>query len=94
VEKIRFLIEYAVDIEHKLMSLPKAIVEMIRKGIEKKLMVDSVAYGKPLKYSLKGHRRLRVGDYRIIYRIIEAKVVVFIIEIEHRKDAYKEKSEK
>lgn len=64
--------------------------KIIKEAIEKKLTVDPVAFGKPLKYSLKGYRRLRVGDYRVIYKIIEEKVVVIIIDIEHRKDIYEE----
>jgi len=68
--------------------LPKSIREIIKKAIEKKLTVDPIAFGKPLRYSLKGYRRLRVGDYRVIYKIIEDRVLVLIIDIDHRKDIY------
>ena len=36
--------------------------------------------GKPLGYSLRGARRLRVGDYRVIYRI-EPPDVVLVVKI-------------
>jgi mRNA interferase RelE/StbE len=49
-------------------------------------MIDPVGFGKPLRYSLKGHRRLRVGDYRIVYRIENNNVL--IVAIKHRKDIY------
>lgn len=88
MEKIKYIIEYDVDIEEKLIILHKSIREIIRKAIEKKLAVDPVAFGKPLRYSLKGYRRLRVGDYRVIYKIVEDKVLVIIIDIDHRKDIY------
>lgn len=88
MEKAQYIITYDVDIEEKLRALPKPIREVIRKAIEKKLTVDPIAFGKPLRYSLKGYRRLRVGDYRVIYRIIEDKVVVMIIDIDHRKEIY------
>jgi len=88
VEKIKYIVEYDVDIEEKLIILPKTIKEMIRNAIEKKLTVDPIAFGKPLRYSLKGYRRLRVADYRVIYKIIEDKVLVIIIDIGHRKDIY------
>jgi mRNA interferase RelE/StbE len=90
VEKIRYIIEYDIDIEEKLRDLPKSIREIIRKAIEKKLTIDPVTFGKPLRYSLKGYRRLRVGDYRVIYKIIEDKVIVFIVDIDHRKDIYED----
>lgn len=88
MEKSKFLIEYDCEIEKKLRNFPKKIREIIQKTIEKKLTHDPVSFGKPLKYSLKGLRSMRVGDYRIIYKIIESKVVVFIIDIDHRKDIY------
>jgi mRNA interferase RelE/StbE len=33
--------------------------------------------------------RIRVGDYRIIYQIAEQQVLVLILRIAHRKDAYR-----
>lgn len=64
--------------------------EMIRNAIEKKLTVNPISFGKPLQYSLKGYRRLRVGDYRVVYTIIDDKVLVFIIDIDHRKAIYRD----
>lgn len=90
MEKIKYIIEYDVDIVEKLQVLPKSIKEMIRKAIEKKLTVDPIAFGKPLRYSLKGYRRLRVGDYRVLYKIIEDKVLVIIVDLDHRKDIYED----
>jgi mRNA interferase RelE/StbE len=33
--------------------------------------------------------RLRVGDYRIIYRVEDARLVVLVIEIGHRREVYR-----
>ena len=33
--------------------------------------------------------RLRVGDYRVVYDIIEDVVVVLILRVGHRKDVYR-----
>lgn len=33
--------------------------------------------------------RVRVGDYRILFDIDEAKKVVIILRVRHRKDAYR-----
>jgi len=51
-------------------------------------MLDPIGFGKPLRYSLKGHRRLRVSDYRILYRIEPETKTVLIVAIKHRKDIY------
>ena len=44
---------------------------------------------KKLKGSYKDLYRYRIGDYRLFYKIFEEKVILFIIDIETRKDAYK-----
>ncbi len=33
--------------------------------------------------------RLRIGDYRVIMDIKQAKLVIFVIELGHRKSIYK-----
>ena len=44
---------------------------------------------KKLKGSYKDLYRYRIGDYRLFYKIFEEKVILFTIDIEARKDAYK-----
>ena len=44
---------------------------------------------KKLKGNYKDLHRFRIGDYRLFYKISEDTVIVFIIDIETRKDAYK-----
>ena len=45
--------------------------------------------GALLKGGLRGLRRLRVGDYRIVYEVIEGEVVVLVLRVAHRRDAYR-----
>ena len=83
-----YKIEYLESVvEDDIPSISKPDKLKIKKAVEEKLVNDPVRFGKPLQYSLKGCRRLRVGDYRIIY-IIE-KDVVLIVKIGHRKEVYK-----
>jgi mRNA-degrading endonuclease RelE of RelBE toxin-antitoxin system len=63
--------------------------QRIRAAIEQKLAEHPIELGKPLRYSLRGARRLRVGDWRIVYPI-EAPDVVLIAKIGHRKDVYEQ----
>jgi len=44
---------------------------------------------KKLKGNLKEIYRFRIGNFRLFYKISEETVIVFIINIEDRKDAYK-----
>ena len=48
---------------------------------------------RPFGYiKLRGYQdqyRIRVGDYRIQYRIRDEELVVLIVSLRHRKDAYR-----
>lgn len=37
----------------------------------------------------EGEWRVRTGDYRIIYEIVEKRLVVLVINIGHRRDVYR-----
>jgi len=58
----------------------------IENAIRKRLIVNLIKYGYYLRGSLKGYRKLRVGDWRIIYRVIDKEIR--IIAIGNRKDVY------
>ena len=77
---------YHHEIPNDLAGIPVNIKERIRKAIETRLLIDPVSYGLPLRKSLQGHRKLRIGDYRVIYRIVNKDVI--ILKIGHRKDVY------
>lgn len=71
-------------------DIPKlafAVKQTIKLNIEKKLLSDPIKFGKPLRYSKKGSRSLRVGDYRVIYQIKDQTINILVIQ--HRKDCYK-----
>lgn len=68
-------------------KLSKTARQRIRRAIEEKLTTRPVEFGKPLRYSLKGARRLRIGDYRVIFRIELPRTVV-ILKIGHRREVY------
>jgi mRNA interferase RelE/StbE len=82
-----FRIQYLGRVVTKdIPAVAKSDRERIRREIERKLATNPVAFGKPLQYSLKGARRLRVGDYRVIF-VIEGATVL-IVKIGHRREVY------
>ena len=84
-----FEVQYHPLVKSKdLPGIPKNIHERIRKAIEMRLFVDPISAGKPLRQSLKGHHKMRVGDYRVIYRVDEDKNKIFIFIIGNRKEVY------
>jgi mRNA interferase RelE/StbE len=58
----------------------------IQKAIESKLMTRPEIYSRPLHRSLKGYRKLRVGEYRVILRIEDKVIKIFVIR--HRSTVY------
>ena len=69
-----------------LTKIPRNIKETIRRAIEERLTQEPFSVGEPLRQSLKGHRKLRVGDYRVIYRVEGNEII--ILKIGHRKEVY------
>lgn len=59
----------------------------IRLTIATRLTSQPDLYGKPLRKSLKGYRKLRVEDYRVIFKIENG--IVKILMIAHRSVVYK-----
>lgn len=87
--EVKYTIHYQEQVIRKhIPELPVHMKNSIKHAILERLVVDPVGFGKPLQYSLRGHRRLRVGNYRVIYRIDAATATVTIIAIKHRKEAY------
>lgn len=64
----------------------------IIKAIRKKLTINPELYGQPLKRDLQGLWKLRVGQYRVVYRIERDKVLVYVVKVGFRKneEVYKE----
>jgi addiction module RelE/StbE family toxin len=83
-----YSIQYLDSVKDDLKGLSKSTKDKLKKAIEKKLMINPIEFGKPLQYSLKGLRRLRVEDYRVIYQINLESKIVLIVKIGHRKEVY------
>jgi mRNA interferase RelE/StbE len=80
---------YHPDVYHKdIAPIPRNIRVRIRKAIETRLLADPVMAGFPLRQSLKGHRKMRVGDFRVIYRVEGCDII--ILKIGNRRDVYEE----
>lgn len=85
---INFDIVYHLDVIKKdIPKLSSSDKNKIKKAIGDKLSINPETFGKPLRRSLKGYRKLRVGDYRVIYRIENRIVKIFYIG--HRSIVYK-----
>ncbi|RJQ26355.1 type II toxin-antitoxin system RelE/ParE family toxin [Candidatus Parcubacteria bacterium] len=83
----RFEVSYHPDV--KRIDLPKIDQRnraMIKKAIEDRLSVQPELYGRRLQRTLKDYWKLRVGQYRVVFKIVGTKINV--LAIIHRKDVY------
>ena len=75
--------------EKQFLKLDKPIQKQIQKFILKLQNLENPRErGKSLVGNLIGFWRYRVGDYRILCRIIDQVLIISVVEIGHRKEIY------
>ncbi|MBA7491531.1 hypothetical protein ES702_02078 [subsurface metagenome] len=72
--------------EEDLPSIDYGTRKRIFTAIELRLKTAPEQYGKPLRKTLSGYWKLRVGDYRVVYKIVKYKV--WVLAILHREKVY------
>lgn len=58
----------------------------IMEAIEEKLVTHPEIFGHPLAKNLAGYWKLRVGNYRVIFKAVQNEIWIYAIA--HRKDVY------
>lgn len=81
-----YKLDYHRNVAKDVRRLPRNIRDIIANAIEDRLAFDPFKYSIPLKYGLEGFRRMRVGDYRIVFTISTDRLIIY--KIRHRKDVY------
>jgi len=74
--------------ERELASLPDDVRRRIARRIDA-LQIEPRPRGCQKLAGHDGIYRIRAGDYRILYRIADAVLVVMVIRIGHRRDIYR-----
>lgn len=69
-----------------LSDIPANLRQRLSRSIENRLSTSPERYGARLKGSLKGYWKLRVGDYRVVFKIVGSEI--WILAILHRKAVY------
>ena len=82
-----FKLLYHADVKKvDLPKIDKKNKSMIKRAIEERLTSTPELFAKPLQHTLKGYWKLRVGDYRIVFKTFEDQIL--ILGIIHRKTVY------
>jgi mRNA interferase RelE/StbE len=71
-----------------LSKLPKEEIEKILAKISGLAKTPRPSGFKTLQGELKGLHRIRSGNYRIVYRINDTKLIILVIRVAHRGKVY------
>ena len=71
----------------EIQRLPRSSRERVVAAIDG--LKEQPHVGTLLKGQFTGLRRIRVGDYRVIFEVQDAVLVVLVLRIGHRRDVYR-----
>lgn len=84
---MRYTLRYHPRVaDDDLPKIPANLRRRLADAIERRLTTSPERYGAPLRGSLRGYWKLRVGDYRVVFKIAGAEVQ--ILALLHRKEVY------
>lgn len=81
-------IQYHQKVVDDITGISTPLRKNIQRAIEEKLTTAPEFFGKPLQFSLKGLRSMRIGDYRVVFQL--SKNIVRVVLIGHRSTVYKD----
>lgn len=88
----RWTVEFDDRARRELRKLDSPIQREILSYLRERIAgsSDPRAFGKSLRKNLAGLWRYRVGNYRLICRIENERVVVLVLKVGHRREVYED----
>lgn len=83
----RYELRFKASVAKDLRGLPKDDVHRILERVE--ALCDDPRPSGSEKLSAQERYRVRQGNYRILYEILDAEVVVLVVKIGHRREVYR-----
>ena len=85
-----FRIEFTAAAERQLHRLDRAIQVRLRNSIDTLVQLPIPPGAKKMKAAgVDTLWRIRVGDYRVVYKIEGHRLVVLIVKVGHRREVYR-----
>ena len=87
---MKYSVEITAHFERDFKKLDRYTQRLI-KGWILRYLVDTEnprRQDKGLTANRSGHRRYRVGDYRLLCQIDDGKLVIFALSVGHRREVY------
>ena len=87
------MVSYKIKWDSRALKDLKKIDQKKVKSILKKVgeLAKNPLMGKPLKGEFQDYRRLRMGQYRVIYSVIKKIITIQILRVGSRGSVYKNK---
>ena len=73
-------------VEEDLESVGPSAARRIVKTVDTKLTRSPMDFGLPLSGNLANFRKLRIGDYRVVYQVREKTIIVYVLAVGPRRD--------
>jgi mRNA interferase RelE/StbE len=88
---LAWTIEFVPAAAKELKKLDRGEAARIVSTLEKRIATldDPRSVGAPLKGEHEGYWRWRIGDYRVIARVENERVLILIVRVAHRRDVYR-----
>lgn len=86
----RYELQYSKEALKELKKLDNSVARVIYAWLKKNIdgCVDPRAHGKALSANRARQWRYRVGNYRVICKIEDEKVIVLVLTVGHRSTVY------
>ena len=82
-----YRISWKRSAQKELRKLPQQEIQRILRAVEA-LVGDPYPSGVRKLVGSEQSYRIRIGDYRVVYSIAAAKLIIEIVRVRHRKDVY------
>jgi len=79
------------DAAKEMKRLDRTVAARIIETLEQRIaaLPDPRSLGAPLKGDHDGYWRWRIGDYRVIARVDDARITILIVRVAHRREVYR-----
>lgn len=85
---MRYSVEFTVSALREFKALDRSMQRRIATRIDELAGNRFPPDVKKLR-GTPGHYRIRAGDYRVIYRIEDKRVLIVVVKIGHRREVYR-----
>lgn len=81
-------LEFKASAKKELQQLDRKAQERVAAAIRDLIEAPRPVGVKALR-GVSGHFRIRVGDYRVVYELLEGALIIVIVRVAHRREVYR-----